>query len=103
MFSFEIAKTPRIRPIPLKISATRKKIMITNIIVNIDIGLNIHPNTKNKINGRDIIISWDRKIPNRRLNLLNGPIIKAGKVFQYFSIRNCPGKIFIIPDKSIIL
>jgi hypothetical protein len=98
-----MANTPKIRPMPLNIRAIRKKIIMTNIIVIRDMGLNMHPKTKKRIKGKEIINNWEKKIPKRRLNLLNGPMIKAGKVFQYFSMRKSPAKTLVIPDNSIIL
>ena len=103
IFSFEIAKIPRVKPIPLNIKAIRKKIPRTINALNTEIGWHIIPNIKNKVNGIDIVINRDKKIPNNKLTLLKGPIIRAVRVFQYISFRNWLGKIVIISLSRIIL
>ena len=40
---------------------------------------------KKNAKGIAIIIRYEKKIPNNRLNRLNGAIIRAGSVSQYFS------------------
>ena len=66
IFSFEMAKIPKIRPKPLNIKVINKVIKIIDSTVKKDIGKKTKQIIKNIMSGIDIRIKYERKIPSKR-------------------------------------